>query len=294
MSDHSDQDDAYDDDPDDEHDAEGDEYDAPGSPGTQLATFAPNPSAEERGWVMGKKDAVQYRRWQAQRRLSSVERQVKVLKMYHKGFAAEDIAEELGMTPGGIKSIITYSLKRSVLHAGAEKERESQLHLTDAVLHRLAERIFPDADPDGTVPLVDLRAIDALDKVLKRRAALTGSDMPSKIAVTGDITHHSGDEAVDRVNQYANLIDQIKEHGYGSGRVEDRPVIDVVEIVDTDRDAIDPPLPVTPWGDDPEPDDGSNMVPLSDRAPLVAKAPRSEGLATLRAVPVVEKTEATP
>lgn len=177
-------------------------------------------SAEERGWVISDEEHMRRVRYVRRRSLVTVEREVEILRMYHRGIARRDIADKLGVTPDTVSTSIKRSMKRTLDHAGAQQARQKMLHEIDAVKQRVMESILPDPDADGTTPPVDLKAVDTLMKLLNREAALTGADAPAKMQIDGKIDHAVAVVQVDKVAAYMDLVDSIVQGGYGSGVID--------------------------------------------------------------------------
>lgn len=227
----------------------------------------PGLSAEDRGWVRDSDDLLELRRQRADRRLTTVETQVQVLKMYHRGIEAVDIGEALGLDPWRVTFMIKGAQKRSLRYVGAQHERERQIFYTDAMLDKLSERMFPDANDDGWTPPADLKAAETILKVLKRRAELTGADMPSKLVIDGELQINPGNELVEKVSEYMDLADALINMGYGSGRAIDGDGEDIIDAEVLDARALPPPAPpVSPFHNDLVPDPG-DLVQQSDPQP---------------------------
>lgn len=218
-------------------------------------------SARERGWVESEEEYLKRRRHRARRSLVTVEREVEIMRRYHRGVPVRDIADELDIAPSTVSTSVKRSLKRTLNHAGAQEEREKQLHQADAIMARLLEQIFPDPDPNtGITPAVDFKAAEVMLKYMARKAALTGADAPVKHEVKGEI-HHVADEATSRVLQYIDLVDTMVANGYGSGVVPVDPArqraleVKAVDLRPLDEQVSERPLALLPFSIEPSPDD---------------------------------------
>lgn len=178
----------------------------------------PEDTAEARGWVVDEEDELRRLRHLRRRRLVTVEREVEIMRRYHRGEAAEDIAQVMECHPQTVWASVRRAMKRTLDGVGAEDERNKQLMESEVITQRLMERILPDPDADGHVPSVDLKAVDTWTKVSRRRAELTGADAPAKFQFKGEIKHDVAVTQVSNVSEYMALIDTIAGRGgYGSG-----------------------------------------------------------------------------
>lgn len=200
-------------------------------------------SAVERGWVDTEEDALERAKHRARRRLLAFEHEVEVMRLYHRGIPAQDIADRLEISPSTVYTCVNRAIKRTVEKAGAKDEREKQLLQSEAIVGRLMERILPDPDPRGEMPPVDIKAVDAWAKVSRRRAELTGADAPAKLQVSGQIDHTIAVGVVSDVKQYMDLVDTIAREGYGlkvdNETEQPSQVIDAVAIPTEERTLAD-------------------------------------------------------
>lgn len=217
----------------------------------------PGPTAEERGWVRPSDELMEIRRQRADRRLTTIETQVQVIKLYHRGLEYVDIAAALGLDPWRVNLMIQGAQKRALRYVGAQQERERQVFYTNAMLERLSERLFPDPASDGFTPPADLKAAEVILKVLKRRAELTGADMPNKLVIDGEMVINPGADLVEKVSEYMDLADALINMGYGSGRAIDAEGEDIIDAEVMDARALPPPAPpVSPFINERVPDPG--------------------------------------
>lgn len=219
----------------------------------------PGLSAEERGWVVATDLAHDIARQKANRKLTSIERTVQIMKMHHRGMDQVDIAAQLDMPVLHVVNAIKGAERKALRRVGAQHEREAQIILTDAILNRLADRMFPEPEKDGWVQPVDIKAVEATMKVLQRRAALTGADMPTKHLIDGEVTVNPGGEMVDKVGEYMNLADALIEMGYGSGRTPERGD-DAIDVEVVDARALPPPEPPRSLWENEEAEDPGDLV----------------------------------
>lgn len=219
-------------------------------------------TAVERGWILdeGAEDSVARERVVS--RLASPGVRFQVLAMHHRGMSAVDIAKKSNLSVAAVNSILGAQEKRVQDKSSATGDRAFQLALTEAAINRLAEKIWPEPGPGGEMRPVDTRDVDALMKVLSRRASLTGADMPAKLAIEGEVTHRPAAELVETVNEYMNLADALLESGYGSGRIPPGSEILDAEILNP-RELPPPSPPIEPWKK-PNPRDHADLVTQSE------------------------------
>lgn len=111
------------------------------------------------------------------RRLSAVERQLQALDLRKTGASYPQIARALGYkSPSGAFQAVNAALER-VVREPAEEVRALELERLD----RLQFAAWPAASQG------DVKAIDAILRIMKRRAELLGLDAPTRINVTSTI-----------------------------------------------------------------------------------------------------------
>ena len=109
------------------------------------------------------------------RRLEAIERQRQALEMRKAGHSYPAIATalEYASTSGALKAV-TSALTRT-LQEPADEVRQLELTRLDAMLAAIWGRV-----EDGELP-----AFDRAQDIMKRRAALLGLDMPTKVENSG-------------------------------------------------------------------------------------------------------------
>lgn len=205
------------------------------------------PTALQYGWIRDLQHTGAIARYRNLRKLTSVEKEIEVLRYVRQGWRHIDIAMELGVATATVGNILKRSMKRATTYAGAENERIHQLEITDRLIARLMASIDPGPDADGYEPRVDTKAVAEIMKVLNRRAAITGADKPVKVHLDGHIVHDMAEETVNKVNEYMDLVDKVMDMGYGSGRKreelevpeEDR-IIDAEVVDEDDAEVVEP------------------------------------------------------
>lgn len=103
-------------------------------------------------------------------------RRSKVLELQIAGKSYRQIAEELDVSLGTVASDMKALVERAKSENDERVERERMLSL--ARNGRALGKVLPLLDDDETIK----DAVDALDKLEKRRAALLGLDAPTKVS----------------------------------------------------------------------------------------------------------------
>jgi len=118
-----------------------------------------------------------------QRRAKELERARKAWDLRLGGATIQQIANQLGMSVGGVHKILTREFKRRNDQKGEKVEEYRQLELER--LDRLWFKFYSyvvNRDPNK----MTLDAADKLLKISKRRSEILGFDAPQKIENTGE------------------------------------------------------------------------------------------------------------
>lgn len=199
-------------------------------------------TAEQRGWVVSDEAAERITEDKAVKGLATVKERYMINALANRGVSIPDIAANLHLSIGAVNAILGISDRRVVKESGATDERIKQLKQTNGLLNRLATLIWREPDKDTQkIPPPDRQAVETYLKVLTRRAALTGADMPSKMAIEAEVTHKPAAELVDAVNEYMDLADELLNAGYGSGRAPEGGF--VIDATSRDPRELPPPEP---------------------------------------------------
>jgi hypothetical protein len=118
-----------------------------------------------------------------------IERRDVVVEMYRQrprpSFRA--IAQRLGVSEATVTRDYREAMLLTTEHTAelADQERAEQLDLTQQMLDRIVPRVLePRLDSRGNDLGPDLDAAGVVLKIMERRARVTGSDMPAKVAQT--------------------------------------------------------------------------------------------------------------
>jgi len=125
-----------------------------------------------------------------------IEKERQVLELRRAGATYDEAARAVGYaTPQGAYLAYHRALKRTLVEAGANEARQTELDRLD----RLQRAIWPHA-LDGEIP-----AANTILRLMDRRAKLLGLDAPTRI--TADVTTYEGGTDIDReVQRLAQLL----------------------------------------------------------------------------------------
>ena len=118
-----------------------------------------------------------------QRRAEELKRARQVWELRLGGATIRQIADQLGISVGGVHKILKREFKqrREAIEGMAEQYRQAELERLDMMWAKL----FPIAI-HGAVTKLSLDATDKLLKISKRRSEILGFDAPQKIENTGE------------------------------------------------------------------------------------------------------------
>ncbi len=115
------------------------------------------------------------------KRIAQRDRMRQVLDMRRAGATLQVIADKLGYAnPSGPKKVIEIALKE-VLKEPTEEIRKIEFERLEAMTLVLWPRVFR---RDGNPP--DMASINAMLRVMERRAGLLGLDAPKKVSLQGE------------------------------------------------------------------------------------------------------------
>jgi hypothetical protein len=125
----------------------------------------------------------------------TVEKERRVLELRRAGLTFDVIAQELGYSnASGAHHAYTRALKKTLVNAGADEMRETELDRLD----RLQRFAWVQASQGN------LRAIETILRIMGRRAKLLGLDAPLKAEVT---TYEGGTDIDREVQRLVALLE---------------------------------------------------------------------------------------
>lgn len=118
------------------------------------------------------------------RRVRATEKHKRALELRIQGVSIQKIADELGYkTYFGAKNAIEVGLKKT-LRPAADKFRALESERIDALMAEMWKYAFNSEDIPKETMEIKKAAIETIHKLMGRRAALLGLDMPKAIAPT--------------------------------------------------------------------------------------------------------------